>query len=252
MSKPLEFCTELHWPSYEESLRAALRENPGNVYAGPSQPLLAAALTQIDKPYIGVLFEKAWAPGRLLRISFLGQVDPKVRARITEVARQWLVHVNLRFEFISGADGEIRITTDPGGSWSYIGTDALLVKPGQATMNFGWLTPDGPDDEYRRVVLHEFGHAFGAIHEHQLPDAGIPWDRPAVYAYYAQMGWSKEQVDHNVFAKYSRAQLNSSSYDRLSIMHYAIPNELTVGDWEVGWNKQLSSTDQQFMRKQYP
>ncbi len=46
----------------------------------------------------------------------------------------------------------------------------------------GWLEPDTPNDEYRRVVLHEFGHALGGIHEHQSPASGvIPWDKPKVY-----------------------------------------------------------------------
>lgn len=53
-------------------------------------------------------------------------------------------------------------------------------------MNYGWLYPDTPDQEYSRVVLHEFGHALGAIHEHQHPEAAIPWDKPKVYEYYAR------------------------------------------------------------------
>ena len=49
-------------------------------------------------------------------------------------------------------------------------------------MNYGWLTPDSDDDELRRVVLHEFGHALGLIHEHQNPEGGIEWNEPAVKA----------------------------------------------------------------------
>lgn len=33
-------------------------------------------------------------------------------------------------------------------------------------MHFGWLRDDTDDVEWRRVVVHEFGHALGAIHEH--------------------------------------------------------------------------------------
>jgi len=39
----------------------------------------------------------------------------------------------------------------------------------EPTMNYGWLKDDTDDVEYRRVVIHEFGHALGAIHEHQNP-----------------------------------------------------------------------------------
>ena len=64
-------------------------------------------------------------------------------------------------------------------------------------MNYGWLEPDTELREYQRVVRHEFGHALGMIHEHQNPAAQgqIPWDKPKVYAYYAQQGWNKDDVD---------------------------------------------------------
>ena len=89
-------------------------------------------------------------------------------------------------------DAQIRISFKEEGSWSYLGKDALQIAAGKPTMNYGWLTPDSQDQEYSRVVLHEFGHALGAIHEHQAPGVTIPWDKTAVYAYYALQGWSKE------------------------------------------------------------
>ena len=35
-------------------------------------------------------------------------------------------------------------------------------------------------------------------------------------------------------------------------MQYAIPEELTIGTYSVGWNTELSPTDVSFMRAQYP
>jgi hypothetical protein len=35
-------------------------------------------------------------------------------------------------------------------------------------------------------------------------------------------------------------------------MLYAIPNELTIGDYEVGWNTTLSAEDKTFIGKEYP
>ena len=87
------------------------------------------------------------------------------------------------------------------------------------------------------MVLHEFGHALGAFHEHQSPDVEIPWDREAVYDYYAQQGWSRLQVDRNLFEAYSPAGVRNSRFDAHSIMLYAVDNALTIGDWEVGWNR---------------
>ena len=119
-------------------------------------------------------------------------------------------------------------------------------------MNFGWLEPDTEADEYSRVVLHEFGHALGCIHEHQSPDVHIPWDKEKVYAYYARQGWSRSQVDTNLFQAYSPAGIQFSRFDRDSIMLYAVDDSLTIGNWSVGWNTHLSSGDKTFIRSQYP
>ena len=48
-------------------------------------------------------------------------------------------------------------------------------------MNYGWFDSETTDDEYRRVVLHEFGHALGLAHEHQSPGVAIPWNEQKVY-----------------------------------------------------------------------
>jgi hypothetical protein len=121
-------------------------------------------------------------------------------------------------------------------------------------MNYGWLTPGSPDNEYSRVVLHEFGHALACIHEHQHPEAGIPWDKEAVYSYYTgpPNNWTKAQVDHNLFRKYSASITQFSEFDPASIMLYSIPNAFTVGDFEVGWNRVLSATDREFIGVMYP
>lgn len=197
---------------------------------------------------------KLWQNGRTLRITFMDGPST-VRSRVIELARQWQDHANLYFDFLDdGLESDIRISFQPGGSWSYIGTDAKLVPQGDSTMNFGWLTAASSDDTYSRVVLHEFGHALGAIHEHQHPEGNIPWDKDAVYAYYGgpPNNWSPEQVDVNLLQKYDSDQLNFSAFDPTSIMLYPILNELTVGDWEVGWNAQLSAQDKAFMSEKYP
>ena len=119
-------------------------------------------------------------------------------------------------------------------------------------MNFGWLKDNTPQEEYDRVVLHEFGHALGYIHEHQHPDAGIPWNKPIVYQYYRRLGWSDSQIENNIFRKYDRSMLNYTDFDTESIMLYAIDNRLTVGDYSTKWNTQISSLDSLLLNIVYP
>jgi hypothetical protein len=164
-------------------------------------------------------------------------------------------YASVRFVFDNAPDAAIRISFERGASWSYIGTDALdpTFGPDTPTMNFGWFTPATPNDELQRVILHEFGHALGMIHEHQSPAAAIPWDREAVYAYYGGPPnyWSAEQVDYNIFQRYDHEQANASAFDPASIMLYPIPPEFTNGKLSVGWNRTLSPTDRDFIHQLY-
>jgi hypothetical protein len=252
----LKMCIDKAYRTPEESIaaaRLAIAENPENAPGLSPAPRFGVAPAAAERARIAFVTGKKWKNGRTLRVRFLGGT-PAITDKVQFYARQWMDHANLTLAFGNDPGAEIRVAFVPGGSWSYIGTDALGIPQSRATMNYGWLDPGTPDDEYSRVVLHEFGHALGCIHEHQHPEAGIPWDRPAVYRYY--MGppnnWPKEDVDHNIFDLVPASQTQFSAFDPASIMCYAVPNELTIGDYEIGWNRVLSATDKQFGAVAYP
>lgn len=196
-----------------------------------------------------------WRDRRTLRVRFLSGT-PAVHKRVQKYAEQWSEHCGITFEFGKWPDAEIRVAFDHAeGSWSWVGTEALeFKKPTEATLNLGWVTAATDELEVSQVVLHEFGHALGCIHEHQSPAAAIPWDKPAVYAFYAGRPnfWSKKDVDENIFDRYSRTDTNFSAFDPKSIMLYAIEEELTIGDYAVEWNPTLSATDKEFIGGKYP
>jgi hypothetical protein len=224
----------------------ATRERPDNVRVIPitARPRMRAAVERM----------RLWENGKRLRARFLDG-DPVVQEKVAGIAPEWEQYTNLRLDFVRDAAAEIRISfRDVGFSWSTVGTDSLTRGRSQPSMNYGWLKPTTPVREYRRVVLHEFGHALGMIHEHQNPAAAgaIPWDKPKVYAYYARQGWSQADVDENIFSVYARDATNFTSFDPISIMEYAVPDELTVGSYSIGWNTELSELDKDFMRRQYP
>jgi hypothetical protein len=225
----------------------AVNERVDNVRVHPLPPGPGHARAAVEKL-------KLWENGRTLGVRFLDG-DRAVQAKVEAIAKEWEAEANLRLRFVAAGAAEIHVSfAEKGFSWSTVGTDALTAGGNESTMNYGWLEPTTPTREYQRVVRHEFGHALGMIHEHQNPAATgvIPWDKPKVYAYYAQRGWSKDDVDFNIFAVYGEDSTNHTAFDPTSIMEYAIPDSLTVGSYAIGWNTELSQLDSDFMRRQYP
>jgi serralysin len=203
-----------------------------------------------------LLDEFKWQPGTQVRVAFL-EGDYGLQERVRSVAEEWVGPdlANVGLQFVEGTDADIRIAFAQGdGSWSYLGTVAQQIPAPDATMNYGWLTPDSPDDELRRVVLHEFGHALGLIHEHQNPNTPIPWNRAAVIADLSGPPnfWDEPTIENNIFKVYDPDTVSSTPTDPSSIMMYPIPASWTTNGFSADLNKELSATDVEFIRSAYP
>lgn len=229
----------------EEAQRVAAEENPANAPDSSGQR-------------IAIERGKLWKPGRTLKIRFMDGSATQKR-RVEEHALEWTKYANLRFDFGDHDDAQIRIsfTFAPGESWSAVGTDSLVRSAfplAEPTMVFGWLEDHTKDSEYSRVVLHEFGHAIGCIHEHQTPLGGLRWNKEAVYAYFGgpPNNWSREDVDDQVMFKYAKSQIRGTKFDADSIMLYEFPGELLIDGKGTHENSKLSPADIEFIGRMYP
>ncbi len=227
-----------------------------------------------------------------LKIGFMDGTDQQ-KQWVQQVVNTHLQPLIPRIKLVWGAplrDAQIRISfREKGQAWSCIGSQALDVPLAEPTMNLGWLDDDTDFDatQYKgtgQVVLHEFGHAMGMIHEHQNPNGNpIVWNKPVVYSELQRTnGWSKDMVDNNMFKKYGDWVLcnqakkmpitdndggarrvaiqnycngelvNGSTYDNTSIMHYWFPASwILEGNPAIPTNLTYSQLDQQWLLKYY-
>jgi hypothetical protein len=210
--------------------------------------------TSVRRMPLAVHAHKTWEPGTTLRVRFLDKSDPNVLEQVLPIARSWSQHANIGFAGVTDGPADIRITFNTRVRSSLLGTDARAIADQRSpTMHLGGLE-GGTHDEVRRTVLHEFGHALGAVHEHQQPASAIPWDRDAViHAYTGPPNYlTPEQVEAQVLHRYDRESVNHTAFDPKSVMLYPIPSWLTGGRLEVPWNSQLSDGDRNLIAEMYP
>jgi len=209
--------------------------------------------------------EKKWVNNTVLNYYFFNapaswRAGDKQKQAVRDGFKEWKkLGIGLQFVEVNDPEtAEIRIGFQKGGSWSYVGRDAIDLVNGasERTVNFGWnLTTDFGKD----TVLHEIGHILGFPHEHQNPNAGIVWDVDEVNRYFSgpPNNWDEGKTYYNILRKVSSAEVDGSSWDKNSIMHYQF-NAGLIKSPEIYQTKALipqpglSAVDKSEVKKFYP
>jgi hypothetical protein len=227
--------------------------NPANApllgFAAAGDEALAAVVS--DPLRIAVLTTKYWGPSRRrLTVSFLEPTATDLRTRIIAHLNAWACGV--QFVHTTGT-GQVRISRQQEGYWSYLGTDVLHIAPNRPTMNLQGFTMNTPEREFKRVIRHEAGHTLGFPHEHMRRDLVARIDREKAYEYFARtQGWNRTMVDQQVLTPLDERSLMGTSADQTSIMCYQLPGAITRDGRPIVGGLDINATDRTFATRIYP
>ncbi|WP_181157263.1 M12 family metallopeptidase [Pseudomonas poae] len=190
---------------------------------------------------------KYWQQNSTIKIAMYEyEMDSPYVLAVKKAAGHWLPHINLKFEFVSGEEGDVRITQNllnESDGRSAIGIDALNT-PWSPTMS---LPGNHLASDFDVTVMHEFGHMLGAHHAHQHPDAKIPWSMPRL-----EKLFTRQELQDNFLALPKDSRYEQLPYDANSVMHYSINANWTERSWEQPSPCKLSDGDIAWAKKAYP
>ncbi len=194
---------------------------------------------------------KLWNIGSEVRYCFLDG-EESYKTTVQDAIETWLQYANIDFVESCSGNAEVKVSFEQGGSWSYVGTDALGIEEDEPTINLEYVKFD-PDSSYaRQTALHEFGHVLGLVHEFSNPSAGELFDRDAVIQYFfgPPNHWPVSQIEAMFFGKEDYP--GSRPYDPTSIMNLSVPESILLPGKAVKPGTTLSESDKSYISSLYP
>lgn len=253
------------------------KQNYGPLYACVAKIPVAKSIDTTkkigDQARAAFMIGKEWKIGTKIKIAFmkddfinnkitLKPLYEKSKADFVQkiITDKLLPLIDLTFEWdVNIKDSDVRISFVPSlGAFSELGINCLKISKDKPTMNLGWLDDDATYSNpvlkgTGIVILHEFGHLLGMIHEHSREDANLDWNKDFVYK---QLGappnsWSTKDCDEQIFEMVKKQSFNGSKYDKKSVMHYYFPTEYFKTSPNLPTVIELSELDKLWIKKKY-
>jgi Astacin (Peptidase family M12A) len=236
-----------------KAAETAVKINPVNGLMFGRVADLAPGLPQ-DPARLAVLVQKYWGPTpRRLSVSFMDSTPADLRRRIISHLNAWTRTGCIEFVYTQGV-GQVRISRGPGGYYSYLGTDVLLIPRNRQTMNLQGFTMTTPEREFKRVIRHEAGHTLGFPHEHMRRQLIARLDREKTYEYFLRtQGWDRATVDAQVLTPLEESSIFGTVHaDQDSIMCYQLPGSITRDGQAIRGGTDINRLDYAFCGRIYP
>ncbi|MET4107359.1 hypothetical protein [Hymenobacter sp. UYP22] len=165
----------------------------------------------------------------------------------------WSKKSNVLFQLAGREVGQVRIAREPGGHWSYLGTDLLLIQSDKPTLNLEGFSMSTPEAEFARVVRHLAGHALGFGHESLPQEVIARIDRPKAYAHFREAkGWDQHMEDETVLKPLNEHTSMFTSPSTASIMSYQLPGEVMQNGRAFLGGQDILDSDHHFAERVYP
>jgi hypothetical protein len=235
----------------KKAAEVAMRINPSNA---PIFEMMSSMSDVVSDPqFLTILVSRYWGPvSRRLAVSFMQSSSADLRKRILTHMNAWTRTAGISFYQTTGS-GHVRISTDPGGFWSYLGTDILLIPANQPTINLEGFTMKTPESEFMRVIRHETGHILGLPHEHMRQELVNRIDPQKAYDYFWRtQGWNQAMVDQQVLTPLSEISILGTPADQTSIMCYQLPASITRDGRPITGGVDINDVDYAFAARIYP
>lgn len=197
-------------------------------------------------------YKLAWPNQSTLRVYFDAS-SASLADSILTIAGNWSKYCSIKFAKSNQIQhSDIRITMSSGGLSSAIGKECIQSEyKGQTTTFLEGLAKVKDPIEFRRIILHEFGHVLGVEHELKHPQSGITWNKPLIYKFYKDhYDWDPPAVDRAIFTPLSPNAKAYAAFDKTSIMVYAIAPP--YASETIPWTTELSETDKICIASWYP